>query len=303
MKPLLDRLGAGDVVLADGAWGTMLMARGLEPGVPPEWMTLHRPEVLADIARRYLDAGAEILTTNTFGGSPMRLAAHGLAAEVERINRRAVEVARAAAGDRAYVAASVGPIGRLLEPYGDADPTEVEASFEQQVRALAAEAPDLVCIETMTDLREALLALRAARRVAPALPVMATMTFEPTPRGPFTVMGHSVARAIEALGRAGADILGANCGHGSVVMVQIAREFVALSDRPVAIQPNAGLPEPRGGRLVYPEDPSFMAAQAAGLLECGVAIVGGCCGTTPAHIAALRGVVDRWRTRVRRGLP
>jgi 5-methyltetrahydrofolate--homocysteine methyltransferase len=295
VTPLLDRLRAGDVVLADGAWGTVLMARGLEPGAPPEWMTLDRPAVLDEVARAYLDAGAEILTTNTFGGSPLRLEAHGLASEVERVNRRAVEIARRAAGDRAYVAASVGPTGRVLAPYGDTDPAAVEAAFAAQIRALAAEGPDLIVVETMTDLREARLALGAARRVAPNLPVIVTLTFEHTPRGLFTVMGTSVAQAADALGRDGADILGSNCGCGSAAMIEIARAFRQCTDRPIAIQPNAGLPEPRGGRIVYPEDPSFMAAQAAVLLETGVAILGGCCGTTPDHIRALRDVVEAWR--------
>ncbi len=299
MVPLLDRLAAGDVVLADGAWGTMLMGRGLEPGAPPEWMTLHRPEVVEAVAHRYLEAGAEILTTNTFGASPLRLAAHGLAAELERVNRLGVEIARRAAAGRAYVGASVGPSGRVLAPYGDTDPAAVEASFEQQIRALAREGPDLLCIETMTDVREAVAAIRAARRAAPGVPVMATMTFDPTPRGFFTVMGVSAEEAATALARAGADIVGSNCGHGSAVMVEVARVFAGRSDRPVAIRPNAGVPEHRAGRIVYPEDPSFMAAQAAVLLEVGVALVGGCCGTTPDHIRAVRDVVDAWRKRSR----
>ena len=150
---------------------------------------------------------------------------------------------------------------------------------------------DLVCIETMVDLREAVLAVRAARAVAPALPVLATMTFERTRRGFFTVMGAPVEQAARELGEAGADILGSNCGNGSEVMVEIAREFRAHTARPIAIQPNAGLPETRGGETVYPETPEFMAEQARALVRAGVSIVGGCCGTTPEHIRALRAAV------------
>lgn len=302
MRPLLDRLRAGEVLVADGAWGTMLMARGLPAGAPPEWMTLHRPEVVDEVAREYLNAGADVLTTNTFGGSPLRLAAYGLAAEVERVNRRGVEIARRAAGDRAYVAASVGPSGRVLEPYGDARPEDVAAGVEQQVRALAAEGPDLLCLETLTDLREALLALEAARRAAPSLPIMVTLTFEPTRRGFFTVMGVSIPQAVEVLEAAGADILGSNCGTGSAAMLEIAREMRRRTGRPVAIRPNAGVPELRGGQIVYPEDPTVMAERVSAIVESGVAIVGGCCGTTPAHIRAIREVVDR-RGRDARGRP
>ena len=291
MKDLLTRLRAGDVLVGDGAWGTLLMARGVRPGEAPEGLNLTRPGVIEEIALLYLEAGADLITTNTFGGSPARLRQFGLDGETEAVNRAAVEAVRRAARGRAYVSASVGPSGHLLKPYGDADPADIGAGYERQIRALVEAGADLVCIETMTDLAEAALAVRAARTVAPDLPVMATMTFETTRRGFFTVMGVSVAQAIRGLSEAGADILGSNCGNGSVEMVAIAREFRSLTGRPIAIQPNAGLPEPRDGSLVYPETPGFMAEQARGLLAAGVAIIGGCCGTTPAHIRALREVV------------
>ena len=291
MKDLLTRLRAGDVLVGDGAWGTLLMARGVRPGEAPESLNLTRPRVIEEIALLYLEAGADLITTNTFGGSPARLRQFGLDGETEAVNRAAVEAVRRAARGRAYVSASVGPSGHLLKPYGDADPADIGAGYERQIRALVEAGADLVCIETMTDLAEATLAVRAARTVAPDLPVMATMTFETTRRGFFTVMGVSVAQAIRGLSEAGADILGSNCGNGSAAMVAIAGDFKALTGRPIAIQPNAGLPEPQDGGLVYPETPEFMAEQARGLLAAGVAIIGGCCGTTPAHIRALREVV------------
>ena len=289
---VLERLRSGQVLVGDGAWGTQLMERGLRPGEPPETFNLARPEVLEEIARAYLAAGADLVTTNTFGGSPARLAQRGLDGRTEEINRAAVEAVRRAVGGRAYVSASVGPSGHLLKPFGDGEPREIFAGFQRQIGALAAAGADLICIETMTDLAEALLAVRAARAVAPALPVMVTLTFEQTRRGFFTVMGNPLAQAAAELGAAGAEILGSNCGNGSETMVEVASALRASTDRPIAIQPNAGLPEPRGGVTVYPETPDFMAVQARALITAGVAIVGGCCGTTPEHIRALRAVAD-----------
>jgi 5-methyltetrahydrofolate--homocysteine methyltransferase len=287
-RPLLERVRDGETLVGDGAWGTLLMAHGLRPGEPPEVLNRSRPEVVEAIAREYAEAGADLVTTNSFGGSPARLAAHGLGDQVETLNRAAVEVVRRAVGGRAHVSASVGPSGRMLRPYGDADPADLAAGFERQIAALAAAGADLVCIETMTDLAEAVLAVRAARAVAPSLPILATMTFEPSRRGFHTVMGVSVAQAVHGLLDAGADIVGSNCGNGSAVMVDIAREFRAHTAGPVAIQANAGMPEPRGTEVVYPEDPATFAASARALKSAGVAIIGGCCGTTPAHVRAVR---------------
>jgi 5-methyltetrahydrofolate--homocysteine methyltransferase len=291
VQPLFERLRAGHILVGDGAWGTMLMARGLRPGEPPEGLNLSRPEVLEEIATQYLDAGADLITTNTFGGSPSRLRQFGLDQQTEAINRAAVEAVRRAVGHRAYVSASVGPCGHVLKPYGDADPDEIEAGYLRQIRALAEAGADLVCIETMTDLAEALLAVRAARSAAPSLPIMATMTFDKTRRGFFTVMGTTIDQAASELGNAGADIVGSNCGNGSETMVEVAREFRSRTSRPIAIQPNAGLPEYRDGVLVYAETPEFMADRARELLAAGVSIIGGCCGTTPEHVRAWRAIV------------
>jgi 5-methyltetrahydrofolate--homocysteine methyltransferase len=292
VEPLLARLAAGDRLVADGAMGTLLLSRALAPGLAPETIALERPAVLEDIARRYLEAGADILETDTFGGSPLKLALHGLEAETEVINRAAVAAARRAAGDRAYIAGSCGPSGRLLTPFGDTSPDAMSDSFHRQMAALIGAGVDCICVETMTDLAEAQLAVRAAKNVAPAIPVLATMTFDATPRGYFTIMGVTVAAAAQGLAEAGADVVGSNCGNGVEHMVAIAREFRRHTALPLLIQPNAGLPRMEGDVTVYDETPAFMADKARGLLEAGVAIVGGCCGTTPAHIAALRALVD-----------
>ncbi|MGA2383714.1 MAG: homocysteine S-methyltransferase family protein [Gemmatimonadales bacterium] len=295
MRSLLERLAAGELLVGDGALGTMLLERGLKPGQPPESLTLSRPEVLEEIARLYLDAGADLLETNTFGGSPLKLALHGLEAETERINGEAVRAVRRVAEGRAYVVASVGPSGRLPEPYGDVSQAELYASFRRQIAALVAAGADCICVETMTDLTEATQAVRAAKDVAPSVPVLATMTFDPTPRGYFSIIGVTVAAAASGLEQAGADAVGSNCGNGVEHMIAIAREFRAAGRLPLVIQPNAGLPRIAGGRTVYDETPAFLADKARELVSLGVSIIGGCCGTTPEHIRALRAMVDGLR--------
>jgi len=290
--PLLERLHGGAILVADGALGTMLFRHGLKPGACPEALNLTQPELLVAIARSYLEAGADLIQTNTFGASPLKLAAYGLEARADEINRVAVEAVRSAAGGRAYVAASIGPSGKILEPYGDADPQVVRLSFQQQVIGLIAAGTDAIVIETMTDLREATLAVEAAKEVAPGIPILATMTFDRTPRGFFTIMGVTIPEAAAGLAAAGADVVGSNCGNGSDNMVEIASAFRAATALPLLMQANAGLPEVRAGELVYGETPEFMAERAAAMLMSGVAILGGCCGTTPAHIRALRALVD-----------
>jgi 5-methyltetrahydrofolate--homocysteine methyltransferase len=292
MEPLLDRLRGGRTTIADGAWGTQLMDRGLSAGKCPESFNLERPEALAEIAKQYLDAGAEILTTNTFGGSPLKLRDYGLEGETERINRLAVEAVRAVVGEAAYVSGSVGPTGKLLEPYGDTSRDEIYSAFERQIDSLANAGADLICVETMIDLGEATAAIQAAKNVAPELPVVASMTFDPTPRGFFTVMGVDIRTAVAGLLGEGADVVGSNCGNGSETMVEVARGFKQFTDRPIIIQSNAGLPENRAGEVVYPETPDIMARRVDQLIELGVAIVGGCCGTTPDHIRAFRRCVN-----------
>jgi 5-methyltetrahydrofolate--homocysteine methyltransferase len=299
MEGLLTRLNRGDVLVGDGAWGTQLMQRGLPAGQPPEWFALDRPEVIEEVARLYLAAGADLVTTDTFGGTSFRLKLHGLDGERERVNRQAVEAVKRAVGGRALVSGSVGPSGQLLEPYGELSPDAVEEAFAEQVQALASAGADVLCIETMGDLTEATRAVKAAKDVAPGVPVMATMTFEPTPRGYFTVMGVSVEKAVAGLEAAGADVVGSNCGTGIEDMVSIARAMTRATRLPLLIQPNAGLPQSREGQVVYDETPETMAARVPELLDLGVVIVGGCCGTTPDHIRAIRRAVDGWRAKPR----
>ncbi len=288
MRPFMERVRSGPVLIGDGAMGSFLMEHGLKPGDCPEAFNLSRPEVLRDVASRYFEAGAEIVQTNTFGGSALKLEAYGVDDNTERINRAAALAVREVVGHRAYVSGSCGPCGRVLEPYGDAALDDVRESFQRQMNALVEAGVDVLCIETMTDLNEAKLALEAARSVSTDVPIMATMTFDATPRGFYTIMGVDVPSAAEGLRDAGADVVGSNCGNGIERMVAIAREFRACTDGPMIIQSNAGLPELIDGRVTYNETPGFMAEHARELLELGVEVIGGCCGTTPEHTRALK---------------
>src|SRR5512135_58783 len=176
MEGLRARLGRGDVLVGDGAWGTQLMQRGLPEGRPPEWFALEKPGTIEEVARLYVEAGADLVTTDTFGGTSFRLKLHGLDGERVRINRQAVEAVKRAVAGRALVSASIGPSGQLLEPFGDTSPDDVEAAFFEQAGVLEQAGADVLCIETMTDLTEATRAVAAAKRAAPRLPVIATMT-------------------------------------------------------------------------------------------------------------------------------
>ncbi len=292
MRRLAERLKEGLTLVADGAMGTMLIARGLKTGECPESFNLTRPEVLQEIARLYLDAGADIIETNTFGASPLKLSQYGLRDKTEEINRNAVRALRNVVGERAYVAACCGPSGKLLKPYGNTDPEDVYGSFLEQIKCLAEAGIDCVCIETMTDLMEAGLAIRAAKAVSPVIPVTATMTFDRTPRGYYTIMGVSIEKAAVGLREAGADVIGSNCGNGIENIIEIARCFRQYCDLPLIMQANAGLPEINNDVLVYGEMPDFTASKAKELVDVGVSIIGGCCGTTPEHTRAIRTMID-----------
>jgi 5-methyltetrahydrofolate--homocysteine methyltransferase len=295
MISALERIQAGEVLVADGAMGTMLFAHGLGGGRCPEEYNLTHPEILETIARQYLEAGADIVQTNTFGGSPLKLAQYGLDAQTDTIVANGVKAVKQAVGGKAYVAASCGPSGKLLKPFGDCEPEAMKESFLRQMTAMINAGADLVCVETMTDLTEATLAVEAAREISADIPIMATMTFDPTPRGFYTVMGVTIEAAAKELKAAGANIIGSNCGNGIQKMIAIAVEFKQRTALPVIIQSNAGVPELKEGKPFYPETPEFMGQKTTALIEAGVAVIGGCCGTTPDHIRAIRAAVDNAR--------
>ncbi len=273
------------VLICDGAMGTMLQEKGLPAGVPPEEWDLSHPERVEEIHRAYIEAGSDIIQTNTFGGNRIKLASYGLEDRVYEINRKGAEIARRAAGDRVYVAASVGPTGQFLQPVGSLTFEDMVEAFSDQVRGVAEGGADAIIIETMYDLGEAKAALQAVRQIC-SLPVICTMTFETSLR---TLMGVRPEEAVRELWSAGVEVVGANCSLGSEQMlkvVQLMREASAKAR--LIVQPNAGLPVYEGGKTVYKETPETMAAFAVKYKELGARIIGACCGSTPDHIRAIR---------------
>jgi len=288
----LKRVQSGKILVSDGALGTTLIENGLKPGECPELMNLTHPELIQDIAQRYIKAGADIIQTNTFGASSLKLAEYGLSSRTAEINAAAVKNAREAAGTSIVVSGSCGPSGKILEPYGDAKPQEIRDSFIMQLEAQILAGVDVICIETMIDLNEAILAIQVVKSIHSEIPIMATMTFDKTPKGFFTIMGVDIESATNELSEAGADIIGSNCGNGLNIMIEIAQEFIEYKKRPVIIQSNAGLPEIKAGNISYNETPEYFTERIGELLSTGVSIIGGCCGTTPDHIEAIRKIVD-----------
>jgi 5-methyltetrahydrofolate--homocysteine methyltransferase len=275
-------------LLCDGGMGTQLIAAGLAPGGCGEKWNIDRPEVIESVHRRYRSAGCELLTTNTFGGTRAPLELHGLAGEVRTLNQAAVQSARRAAGDTAWVLGDIGPFGGFLEPVGDATPDDVMTMFVEQVDALVGGA-DALIIETMSDPTEMMLAIRAVRKVS-ELPIIATYAFSKSPGGFRTMMGTPLPSAIQSAIDAGADVVGSNCGTGLDLQdyIRLAGELVAAAGTiPAILQPNAGSPRNENGQLIYDAKPADMAGIVGHLLSSGLRIVGGCCGTTPEHLAAM----------------
>jgi 5-methyltetrahydrofolate--homocysteine methyltransferase len=292
MQTLLERLSDGGVLVSDGAMGSLLQSQGLPAGASPESWCLSRPDVVRAVAEAYLAAGSDMVLTNSFGGSPLKLARHGLAERAGELNRAAAVLAREAAGSGRLVAGSVGPTGRILQDEGgDVTPAELYEAFREQVEALADGGVDAICVETMSSLAEALEAVRAAKEHT-ELPVFCTFSFALGRRGFRTMMGVSPELAAREAAAAGADVIGTNCGNGIENMIEIVRQMsAAVPDRPILAQPNAGMPELVDGVTVYPETPEYISSRAGELIAAGTTIVGGCCGTTPRHIAAITGAV------------
>lgn len=285
----------GRTLILDGATGTELMRHGFTSGCPEEW-NVTQPEVVAGIHRAYFAAGADIVHTNTFGGTRIKLGAYGHGDDVAAFNEAAAKLAVAVRDGEfpgRLVAGDISSTGKFLKPMGDLEPEELRDVFAEQAAALVAGGVDALSIETMYDLAEARVAVEAARAAAPALPVLASMTFKRGPRGYHTMMGVTPRLAVETLLAAGADVVGCNCSIGAEEMIALVGELRAASNAPLHAQPNAGQPRLEEGRTVYDETPEHFAAQVPALVDQGASIVGGCCGTTPAYIAevvaALRG--------------
>jgi methionine synthase I (cobalamin-dependent) len=283
----LAELAAGGPVVIDGGMGTLLQDMGLDDGGSGELWNVERPDVVRDAHRAYAEAGARILTTNTFGGSRPRLEMHGLEDRVHELNEAAAQLAREVADEHgALVAGDLGPTGELMAPLGTMDADAARAIFAEQLAGLRDGGIDLVLIETMSDLAEVEAAVAAARDVVPDLPIVATLSFDTNLR---SMMGVRPGDAVTALAAAGVDAVGANCGRGPVEMEQIAAQLVAARPEGLLLvaQSNAGLPQVVGDHFEYDATPDDMARHAVELRDLGIDLIGACCGSTPEHVGAV----------------
>ena len=280
-------------ILSDGAMGTMLNARGASFEHCFDALNLFQPAQVAEIHREYIEAGAQIIQTNTFGANRFKLAMHGLEARTAEINRSGVELARRvvlASFKEVLVAGDVGPLGVRLAPFGRVQPEQARQVFAEQIEALAEAGVDLLVLETFADLAEICEAVDAARQVCD-LPVVASVTFTRDDR---TLLGDSPARVAQRLAGCGADVIGVNCSGGPAQIWRILRQMrQAAPEARLSAKPNAGWPEQVGGRIMYPANPEYFGEYALAFCDAGAALVGGCCGTTPRHIAAMRAAIDR----------
>lgn len=285
-RNIYDLLASNRFVVGDGAMGTMLQDAGLTTGGAPELWNVERPDIVAGIYKAYADAGAQIIETNTFGGTRFRLKLHHVQDRVAELNRAAAALAREAAGEGVLVAGSIGPTGELMEPMGDLTPETAAAAFAEQAAALESGGVDFFLIETMSDLAEVEAAVTGIRSVS-ELPIAATLTFDTKYH---TMMGVAPVRALRRLAELGVKIIGANCGNGPDEIRRVIGEMAAARPEGVFLmaQSNAGLPKWVEGHVHYDGTPEVMAEYALDMAAMGVNYIGACCGSTPGHIQAMR---------------
>jgi methionine synthase I (cobalamin-dependent) len=277
-------------VIIDGAWGTELQKQGLKPGESPEALNLDNPGIVEAVAQSYVEAGSQIIITNTFGGTHFTLDRHGLADKVAEVNQAGAAISKRAAADQALVFASVGPTGKMLI-MGDVTEEELFAAFSEQAQALASGGADGLVIETMSDLEEAKIALKACKTTG--LPVVASMVYDAGADFDRTMMGTTVEQATTELTEAGADVIGSNCGQGIEGFVNLCEKMKANTHLPIWIKGNAGLPEMIEGKATYKTTPETFCESLQPLLDAGADFIGGCCGTSPDFIRTLKQHVDR----------
>lgn len=285
---LYETLGR-EILVFDGATGTMLQSRGLPAGMAPETWCLEKPEEVRWVHKQYVDAGAQVLETNTLGATPIRLSHYGLEDKVREINVAAVRIAREAAEGKALVAASMGPLGTLLEPLGALPFDEAYTQFAEQAKALAEAKPDFIIIETIADLNEMRAAIMACKENAPGIKVIAQMTLDETGRSFTGTDPETAGLVMQSLG---ADVIGFNCSVGPAQLVDAVKRISKVARVAISVQPNAGMPHLQGGRTVFPMGPEEFASYGPKLIEAGASVIGGCCGTTPEHIKLLRKAVS-----------
>jgi 5-methyltetrahydrofolate--homocysteine methyltransferase len=289
MSKFTTYLNTKPILVADGATGTMLQKAGLPPGAAPERWNLENPDAVRALYKAYIDAGADMILTNTFGGAPARLERDNLHEQVHAVNLAAAQLAREIVGDRALVIGDIGPTGKLLEPLGTLSYADAVSGFAAQAAALAEGGADAILIETMSDLNEAIAAIEGVRQVTD-LPILATMSFDTKGR---TMMGVKPEKAAQTLWATGVAVIGANCGRTlSETLDAVLKMRAAVPEAVLMAKPNAGLPHAEGGDLVYDVTPEIMAEYAQRFVtEAGVKIFGGCCGSTPEHIRAVAAVL------------
>ena len=280
-------------VLTDGAWGTQIMKRGLQPRECPDSWNLSHPEKVGEVAREYVDAGSRVILTNTFGANRYALGKFGLAEKVAEINIKGVEISRNAAGTKAHIFASMGPSGKLLVTK-EVTESDLRQAFEEQAQAMAKAGPDAIVVETMMDLAEARIAATAAKETG--LPVVACLVFDSGKLKDRTMMGNTVKQAVEVLSGIGVDAIGANCGQGIEAFVPICKSMRAATSLPLWMKPNAGRPESIEGRAVYRTTAQDFVRFVPELVRAGANFIGGCCGTEPSFIRetvkTLKGMQD-----------
>jgi 5-methyltetrahydrofolate--homocysteine methyltransferase len=291
MQRIIDRINDGKILVSDGAWGTFLQKMGKQPGDCAElWCVDHRDKV-TEIAQSYINAGSDMIETNSFGGSRLKLEHYGLGQRAAELNEAAASISREAAGPEHIVLGSVGPTGKILM-MGDVTESQLYDAFKDQAIALEKGGADAVCVETMSATDEAAVAIKAARENT-ACEVICTFTFERTTKDEYrTMMGVTPTEAAKSSIEAGAHIIGTNCGNGFERMIDIVKEIRdAIPDTPILVHANAGLPSNVNGEDVFPDTPEVMAALVPDIIEAGANIIGGCCGTTPAHITAIKNAI------------
>ena len=286
MKPDILDLVRKRLVVYDGGMGTMLFAAGLLDGESPEPWNWEKPEVVNAVYRAYYEAGSDVVQTNTFGGTPIKLSERDLQDRTYDANCLAAKALKGICPEDRYAAGDIGPIGKFMKPMGEFTREEFDASFEAQVEGLVDGGVDLISIETMYSLEEALCALRASKKRS-SLPVAVCMTFDRNPRGFFTLMGETVPHCMKVLKDNGADIVGSNCSHGSPVFIDLARLLRDSTDLPVIVQPNRGKPVLEKEMMSYKQTVEEFVTDARTIAALGVNVFGGCCGTTPEFIAGL----------------